>query len=117
MILTTNVPVTSDSRRPMKHISLEETTFSITPLFLRSGLDGGFGDLASLLDLDDRLDDADGDGLSHVTDGETSERWVVAECLDAHWLGWHHLDDCGWRFGQQSISVIETFKITYHHQI
>ena len=30
--------------------------------------------------------------LSHVADGETSQRWVVGESLDAHGLGRHHLD-------------------------
>lgn len=61
-------------------------------LFLASLL-GSLGDLASLVDLDDRLDDTDSDGLTHVTDGKTTEWWVVSEGLNAHWLGWHHLDD------------------------
>lgn len=56
-------------------------------------LDSSFGDLAGLLDFDDGFDDADGNGLSHVTDGETSKGWVVGESLDAHWLGGNHLDD------------------------
>jgi hypothetical protein len=33
------------------------------------------------------------DGLSHVTDGETTERRVVSEGLNAHGLGGNHLDD------------------------
>jgi len=41
------------------------------------------------------LDDTDGDGLAHVTDGETTERWVLSESLNTHWLGWNHLDDGG----------------------
>lgn len=41
------------------------------------------------------LDNADGDGLAHVTDGETSERRVVGEGLNAHGLGGNHLDDGG----------------------
>lgn len=45
--------------------------------------------------LDDGLDDTDSDGLTHVTDGETSKWWVVGEGLNAHWLGWLHLDDGG----------------------
>ena len=32
-------------------------------------------------------------GLSHITNGETSERRVVSEGLNAHGLGWNHLDD------------------------
>jgi hypothetical protein len=39
------------------------------------------------------LNDADGDGLSHVTDSEAAERRIVGESLDAHGLGWHHLDN------------------------
>jgi hypothetical protein len=61
-------------------------------LFLAS-LDSGLGDLANLVDLDDRLDDTDGDGLTHVTDGETSKRRVLGEGLNAHGLGGLHLDD------------------------
>ena len=33
--------------------------------------------------------------MTHITDGETSKRWVVGEGLDTHGLGWHHLDDGG----------------------
>jgi hypothetical protein len=80
---------------------------------LLGSLDGGLGNLTSLVnlgngletklaksDLLDRgcrtcLDDADGDGLSHVTDSEAAERRIVGESLDAHRLGWHHLDDSG----------------------
>lgn len=42
-----------------------------------------------------RLDDTDSDGLTHVTDGETTERRVLGESLDAHGLGGDHLDDSG----------------------
>jgi len=63
-------------------------------LFL-GGLLRGLGDLAGLVDLDDGLDDADGNGLAHVTDGEAAERRVLGEGLDAHGLGRHHLDDSG----------------------
>jgi hypothetical protein len=62
---------------------------------LLGGLDGGLGDLAGFVDLDDALDDTDSNSLSHVTDGETSKRWVVGESLNAHWLGGNHLDDSG----------------------
>lgn len=40
-----------------------------------------------------RLDDTDSDGLTHVTDGETAERGVLGEGLNAHGLGGNHLDD------------------------
>jgi hypothetical protein len=63
-------------------------------LFLGSLL-GSLGDLASLVGLDDRLDDTDSDGLTHVTDSETTERRVVSEGLNAHGLGGNHLDDGG----------------------
>lgn len=54
---------------------------------------GSLGDLASLVGLDDGLDDTDSDGLTHVTDGETTKRGVVSESLNAHGLGGNHLDD------------------------
>ena len=64
-------------------------------LFL-AGLLGRLGDLASaLISLGDGFDDTDGDGLSHVADGKTAQWWVVGEGLDAHGLGWNHLDDGG----------------------
>lgn len=68
---------------------------SVLHLFLRTSLDSGLGDLASLVGLLNALDDTDSDGLSHITDGETSKRWVVSESLNAHGLGWNHLDDGG----------------------
>lgn len=64
-------------------------------LFL-GGLGGGLGDLAgSTSGLLDGLDDTDGDGLTHVTDGETTQGRVVGEGLNAHGLGGNHLDDGG----------------------
>lgn len=35
----------------------------------------------------------DSHGLTHVTDGETTERRVLGESLNAHGLGRNHLDD------------------------
>jgi hypothetical protein len=61
-------------------------------LFLGS-LSGSLGDLASLVLLGDGLDDTDSDGLTHVTDGETTKRRVVSESLNTHGLGGNHLDD------------------------
>jgi hypothetical protein len=61
-------------------------------LFLGS-LSGSLGDLAGLVNLGDGLDDTDSDGLTHVTDGETTKRRVVSEGLNAHGLGGNHLDD------------------------
>merc|ERR1719515_291324 len=56
---------------------------------------GGLGGLASSLRFLDGLDDTDGDGLSHVSDGESSKWWVLREGLDAHRLGGGHEDDGG----------------------
>jgi hypothetical protein len=72
----------------------ETNTLRIDRLFL-TGLDGGLGDLAGLVGLDDGLDDTDSNGLAHVTDGETTKRGVVGESLNAHGLGGNHLDDGG----------------------
>ena len=61
-------------------------------LFLGSLL-SSLGDLASTsLGLLDGLDNTHSDGLSHITDGETAQRWVIGECLDAHGLRGNHLD-------------------------
>jgi hypothetical protein len=43
----------------------------------------------------DLLDDANGDGSAHITDGETTERGVDGEGFDAHRLRRLHLDDAG----------------------
>jgi len=53
------------------------------------GLGGGAGDFLGL----DTLDDADSDGLPHVTDSETSKRGEVSKGLDAHGLGGDKLDN------------------------
>lgn len=64
-------------------------------LFLASLL-GGLGDLTGTTSgLVDGLDDTDGNGLAHVTDGETTERGVLSESLNTHGLGGNHLDDGG----------------------
>jgi len=60
---------------------------------LLGSLDGGLGDLTSLLGLNDGLDDTDGNGLSHIADSEASKWWVVGESLNAHWLGRNHLNN------------------------
>ena len=48
-----------------------------------------------LLLLDGFLDDTDGNGLLHISDGESSEWWELVESLHNHWLGWDHSDDTG----------------------
>ena len=63
---------------------------------LLAGLLGRLGDLAGggFL-LGDGLDDADGHGLTHVTDGEATERRIFGESLHAHGLGGRHFHDGG----------------------
>lgn len=56
-----------------------QKALGVSCLFLLAGLLSGLGDLAALFGLLDSLDDTDSDGLSHVTNGETSERWVLGE--------------------------------------
>ncbi len=41
------------------------------------------------------LNDANGNSLPHITDGETAERWVLSVRLYAHWLARDELDDTG----------------------
>ena len=53
----------------------------------------GLGNFAGLFALFDALDDAYSDGLTHITDGETAEGWVISESFDAHGLRWNHLYD------------------------
>ena len=60
-----------------------------------SGLLGGLGLLTSDNLLGDLLDDSDSDGLSHVSDGESTERSVLGEWLDDHGLLWDEFDHAG----------------------
>mmetsp|Transcript_16754 Transcript_16754/g.37905 ORF Transcript_16754/g.37905 Transcript_16754/m.37905 type:complete len:525 (-) Transcript_16754:84-1658(-) len=67
-------------------------------------LGGGLGDLAITVLLLDLLDDSDSDSLSHVTDGETSKRWVLLESLNAHRLGRNESDE-------SSLSVLQELRV------
>jgi hypothetical protein len=72
-----------------------ETLWHMSRLFLAS-LGSRLGNLAGTSSgLLNGLDDTDSDGLTHVTDGETAQRRVVGESLNAHGLGGNHLDDGG----------------------
>ena len=51
--------------------------------------------LATLLSLLDGLDDTDSNGLPHITDGETTERWVLVVALDTHGLAGDKLGNTG----------------------
>ena len=48
-----------------------------------------------LVGLVDGLDDTDGDGLPHVTDGETAEWWVGVVLLNTHGLRGDELGNAG----------------------
>ena len=50
--------------------------------------------------------------LSHVADSETSQRWVVSESLNAHWLGGNHLDNGGITRLDEFGSVLDGFTST-----
>lgn len=63
-------------------------------LFLGS-LGSRLGGLAITRLLGDSLDDTDGDGLTHVTDGEATEGRILGEGFDAHGLGGDHADHSG----------------------
>ena len=79
--------------RVSRDFLIKETSHEYKRLFLGSLL-SGLGDLAgTLVRLGDGLDDTDGDGLTHVTDSETTERGILSESLNAHRLGGNHLDD------------------------
>lgn len=82
------------SRNPAAYTP-QELNDVLCRLFLAS-LGSGLGDLAGRRScLLDGLDDTDSDGLTHVTDGETTQRGVVGESLDTHGLGGNHLDNGG----------------------
>lgn len=49
--------------------------------------------LAAFLSLLNRFNDTNGNSLSHVTDGETTKRWVLRIRLHTHWLAGDKLDD------------------------
>ncbi|KAH3678581.1 hypothetical protein OGATHE_000131 [Ogataea polymorpha] len=40
-----------------------------------------------------QLDDTNGNGLSHISDGKSSQWWVLSEGLNTHWLRWDHLNN------------------------
>jgi len=52
----------------------------------------GFGGLSSVFLLDDFLDNTDGNSLFHISDGESSKRWVLIEGFNAHWFLWNQSD-------------------------
>jgi hypothetical protein len=76
------------------------TQLNLSLILLGSSLD-------SLLDLLNRLDDADSDGLSHVSDSESTKWWVLVVTLDAHGLAWDELDN-------GSISSLDELEVVFH---
>jgi len=64
-------------------------------LLLLTGFGGRFSGLTCNIHLVDGFDDTDGNGLSHISDGESSKWGVLAESFDAHWLTWFEFDNGG----------------------
>lgn len=56
---------------------------------------GGLGDGTLGFLLDGFLDNTDGNGLLHVSDGESTEWWILLESFNAHWLLWDHSNKGG----------------------
>ena len=63
-------------------------------LFLLGGTTG-LGTSRTGLLLLNALDDTDGHGLTHITDGESTKGRILHECLHAHGLGGDELDKAG----------------------
>ena len=65
--------------------------------------------------LDDFLDNTDGDGLFHVSNGESTEWWVLVEGFNAHGFLWDHsnessitrLDELGFSFNNLTGSSVD----------
>ena len=73
--------------------SIRPPTYHPVSLLLL-GLLGGLGHLATLLNLIYGFDDSHGNRLLHVTNGKTSQGWVLGEGLHTHGLAGHHFNDC-----------------------
>jgi len=71
------------------------TLLEVPPLqhLLLASFNSSFGNLTSLVHLSNAFNNADGDGLSHISNGEAAERRIVGKCLNAHGLGGNHLDN------------------------
>ncbi|EEQ36353.1 elongation factor 1-alpha [Clavispora lusitaniae ATCC 42720] len=82
---------TSDFRHYIIHFRI--TSFLLTDSLLLGSLLSSLGNLTGLVGLLNSLDDTNSNGLSHVSDSESTQWWVVGESLNTHWLGWDHLDD------------------------
>ena len=61
-----------------------------------------------LLGTDSGLDDTHSDSLSHITDGETTQRRIVLEGLDAQRLRGHQL-------GHHGLSVLDDIGVLTQH--
>lgn len=88
----------ANSHRRLQRTSntFEPPSSKYAPLLLLGSLLSGLGDLATLaIGLLDALDDTDSDGLSHVTDGESTKRRILVVRLNAHRLRRDELNDGG----------------------
>lgn len=75
------------------YVQFFSSVYSRLSILFLAGFLGGSGLLTSLVNLFDGLDDTDSDSLSHVTNSETTKRWVFGERFNTHWLGRNHLND------------------------
>jgi hypothetical protein len=82
----------------MSDLLYDATTLSL--FLLGSSLD-------SLYDLLDRLDGADNNGMSHVSDSKSTKWWVLVVTFDAHGLAWDELDN-------GSISSLNELGVFFH---
>jgi hypothetical protein len=63
---------------------------------LFSGFLSRFGGLSTgTITFINRFDDTDGNGLSHISNSESSKWSVLGESFDAHWLGWFKFNNGG----------------------
>jgi hypothetical protein len=107
-----NTPSTEEHYRTQQqsqlrnHIQPLNRTYIDLNLFLARSLLGSLGNFSSLLGLVDGLDDTNSDRLSHIPNGESSERRIISESFNTHWLGGDHLNNSG-------ITRLDKFRILF----
>jgi len=100
----TIIIVVSSSSRSFKHGFHFRCQLSLLLFSLLGSLGHGAG-LASILGYG--LDDTDSNSLTHVADGKATKWWVLHVRLDAHWLGWQHLDD-------GRVTHLDALRVVFH---
>jgi hypothetical protein len=58
--------------------------------------------------LDGAFNNSDSDGLFHISNGKSSQWWILLESFNAHWLSWFKDD-------QSRISVFDEFGLFLHN--